>query len=118
VGRPNNPIDYLIAAMAELDGAKAAAHELRDVLESIQQEVARSALTWTSDEPTRPGWYWVRLVAGHGGQIWRPRIAQVVIDSKAGVLTDIDRTGPWHWAGPIPEPVEGEEGARGVADDA
>jgi hypothetical protein len=117
VGRPNNPIDYLIAAMAELDGAKAAAHELRDVLESIQQEVARSALTWTSDEPTVSGWYWVRPVPRYG-VTYVPAITQVVIDSRSGVVASIPRTCPWHWAGPIPEPVEREEGTRGTADDA
>jgi hypothetical protein len=66
------------------------------------------SLGWTDAKPTEPGWYWMRIESGYDNCGWLPRIVHVERDGRSGQLTEVSRSGRWQWAGPIPEPREGE----------
>lgn len=67
-------------------------------------------LTWTTDRPTRPGWYFLRLGAAP------PRVREVAATEDDGLCVVDGRSNFWplsthylgySWAGPIAEPAEG-----------
>lgn len=61
------------------------------------------ALTWTTEPPKVPGWYWFSVCKGHAVCIL------VCADGKAKLakdhFTDAELLGG-EWAGPIPTPLE------------
>lgn len=61
-------------------------------------------LCWTTEPPTEPGWYWMLLDPEYAGRAFEPRVVQVQVDPRSGTLTEVNRSGRWHWAGPIPKP--------------
>ena len=60
-------------------------------------------MTWSSENPSKPGWYW-----------WRdkgmfPRIRLIQKDRDSRLFTDTNVYAKFEkgqWAGPIPEPEE------------
>ena len=61
----------------------------------------REAMTWTTDTPTKPGWYWWRSKIPHTDFWTCPTIRDITVSA---LLND----NLWgQWAGPIPEPEEG-----------
>ena len=59
-------------------------------------ERRHNALTWTTDPPKVPGWYWHYMPPAFG----------TVIEFFDPEISDAGRG---EWAGPIPEPLEPEE---------
>lgn len=70
-------------------------------------------LSWTSEPPTEPGWYWNRqskidtpimtYVSKYGRVFgYYPHLG---VDGHAEFLVSVRKS---QWAGPIPEPVEKE----------
>jgi len=67
-----------------------------------------AALTWTTDTPTKPGWYWCQM------RDMRPHVVEVVAaqDSRrltvAQTETYVDDLEPenYRWAGPLIQPSE------------
>jgi hypothetical protein len=66
-------------------------------------------LLWTTDTPTKPGWYWSQMRAG------RPHVIELVPDIDSGLLT-VAQTGAYvrdleaenhRWAGPLLPPHGG-----------
>lgn len=66
-------------------------------------------LMWTTDTPTKPGWYWSQMRAG------RPHVIELMPDVDSGLLT-VAQTGAYvrdleaenhRWAGPLPQPQGG-----------
>ena len=78
-------------------------------IESLQSELSRYKLTWTSEVPTEAGWYWVK---SHHGYFYAVSLEQsdegvFLIDPNTGeAMFEVRRTGGT-FAGPIPQP-EGE----------
>lgn len=77
-------------------------------------------MTWTSQTPTAPGWYWLRRVAA--GIRPYPRVVEVdyldddlVVNEEWGPTPLAEYPPPqWEWsAAPIPEPVEAAPCAAG-----
>ena len=71
-------------------------------------------LVWTKTPPTVPGWYWHRWFNKFSKQFSKGRMVEC---SGNGILVDDDGVG-WtatqdfdEWAGPIPEPKEGDSHA-------
>ena len=61
-----------------------------------------SDLTWTSEPPKVPGWYWVRQRCERDLP-WEP--------ARPAYFTAMRSEGPcdyWQYAGPIPTPKEGD----------
>jgi len=66
-------------------------------------------LVWTTDTPTKPGWYWSQMRAG------RPHVIELMPDLDSGRLT-VAQTGAYvvdleaenhRWAGPLLQPHGG-----------
>lgn len=61
-------------------------------------------LIWTTDQPTKPGWYWQRRphFKGEGAHIVQVRnyVGKLCIMNWEIPNKDVE------WAGPIPEPLE------------
>ena len=64
-------------------------------------------LTWTTDTPTKPGWYWSQMRAG------RPHVVELVPEQDSRRLT-VAQTGAYivdlepenhRWAGPLMQPA-------------
>lgn len=71
-------------------------------------------MTWTTQKPTKPGWYWYRELEV-GPKIRFPRIREMtyangVLMSYSGMThPSIVANTEGEWAGPIPEPTERDE---------
>ncbi len=66
-------------------------------------------VTWTTDTPTKPGWYWSQMRGG------RPQIVELVRELDSDRIT-VGQTGAYvtdleaenhRWAGPLMPPQEG-----------
>lgn len=66
-------------------------------------------LTWTTDTPTKPGWYWSQMRAG------RPHVIELATETSPARLT-VAQTGAYivdleaenhRWAGPLMQPQGG-----------
>jgi hypothetical protein len=72
-------------------------------------------MTWTSEKPTVPGWYWWR----HGGceriryvhAVGPAAPYQLRIEAPDGWFDDIENVGG-KWSGPLPPPTEPFDGPR------
>lgn len=64
-------------------------------------------LTWTSELPTVPGWYWCRLIQDRPVVVWIRKFPNglYVIDRQVNPAP-LDCYAQYHWSGPIPEPKE------------
>lgn len=61
-------------------------------------------LRWTTENPTKPGWYWIR----YGYDKPNPLVVHVT-ESNGIWYRDswvLDQSETVEWAGPIPEPEE------------
>ena len=83
-----------------------------------------SELTYTTDRPTEPGWYWVRSTnsSGDGTEEWLTHLTETdsglsTYDESEAEFTPIDEWffhkdskffQPYEWGGPIPRPNEPE----------
>lgn len=87
-----------------IDGNFLASTLLDDTLALVAEvERLQSALTWTTERPTVPGWYW-RRYPNHEYPIVclvTPIHGEVFCDSEA-----IQTYAGCLWSGPIPEPQE------------
>lgn len=67
-------------------------------------------MIWTTEKPTRPGWYWAR------NKTRVPQIVEVEAnkhgDLHYGIYTLRHYGSNLEWAGPIPEPEEQDHGPR------
>ena len=64
------------------------------------------AMTWTTEQPKVPGYYWCRY-KGSGKDTWSPAYIPAVADlTQFGGLEESEQV---EWAGPIPEPREPKE---------
>jgi hypothetical protein len=70
---------------------------------------AAHALEWSTDTPTKPGWYWSQMRGG------RPHVVELVRDLDSSRLT-VGQTGAYvtdlepenhRWAGPLTPPQGG-----------
>jgi hypothetical protein len=74
---------------------------------SIAAKLERPAgLTWTTDKPTAPGWYWQRFTGS------LPAVLYVYEDHEERLIVKfdignepVDDLKKSEWAGPIPEPT-------------
>jgi hypothetical protein len=72
--------------------------------------LASSALTWSNEPPTEPGWYWIRRVTNHG-TAWIHKIEKdydgtlKVWDDEMGLQTMSENC---EYVGPILPPLPGE----------
>ena len=73
-------------------------------------------MTWTTQPPTTPGWYWVKEIHTEDGSINSPIVLNVVISPGGDSLGFwlamtfylISEAGSPKWAGPLPLPEEAE----------
>ncbi len=64
------------------------------------------ALTWTTEPPKVPGYYWCRY-KGSGKDTWSPTYIPACADHTK--YTILFKSKDVEWAGPIPEPREPKE---------
>lgn len=66
-------------------------------------------MTWTKEQPTQAGWYWYRRpISRHSKWGKLPAVVEVTPDLLACGWCHVANL-DWQWAGPIPEPEDGEE---------
>ena len=66
-------------------------------------------MTWTTEKPTVPGWYWWRYEKGRKAtmlNVSQSHIQQMDIFTEGSLVMFLNEV-PGHWAGPIPAPEEG-----------
>ena len=85
-------------------------HMKRGVINPLEPGKLPNSLTWTTEQPTKPGWYWWRDSEASEAQVVRVCVAD---DDVLGLRAE---TVNWdclvcecdgEWAGPIEEPKEG-----------
>ena len=61
-------------------------------------------LTWTSDPPTVPGWYWRRPKS----KLWRAMPVEFYTKTGGVYCPELSQSelNQYDWSGPIPEPQE------------
>jgi hypothetical protein len=60
-----------------------------------------SRLTWTSERPTVPGWYWTLGRSGIPAVVYVERAHRgQLLEVNGRYVADLNR----HWAGPLPMP--------------
>lgn len=88
----------------EVEGVCVGEHTAVTLLEALIAKMR--PLTWTTERPTQPGWYWIKgedyavQVAQLTDQLWWEGFGEEGF-YEANTFT--------HFAGPLPEPGEGEK---------
>lgn len=89
--------DTVIALCRELELARKHAVTMSEVAAAALWNALPRAMTWTTEQPKVPGWYWFR----NGNA--KPMILSITLPVKWKAEPDDE------WAGPIPEPREPKE---------
>lgn len=63
-------------------------------------------MKWTTERPTKPGWYWWRRIVPGWDAYKRPRCINVAPGPEGVYLQQWSIAEGAEWAGPIPEPEE------------
>ena len=74
--------------------------------------VYRQAFEWTTEPPTKDGWYWAYCKPGNDIVEDAPEIVTVTFAGELGIIVESAGHDDWsdtfevftHWLGPIPEP--------------
>ena len=77
-----------------------------DLVIEAERQLGNPALSWTTDKPTMPGWYWWREVDSKDGFIVQVDIEGETV-SSSGTADDasLDEMVGGEWAGPLEPPA-------------